>query len=149
MMNPKINRCPSCMEELHTAQDGTVYGHAEGCQGLLKIFGIEVAEPLFSEEPARQEAGEKPFEMTAFEKWKAQGRTPEQIWAVENFLTGAGSDLVSREEFVKMVEGMQRDTHGVHEPILRGDIRTAGIVNHGYNLALSDLLAALNKETKT
>jgi hypothetical protein len=32
----------------------------------------------------------KKEQQEALEKWKKQGRTEEQIWAVENFITGAG-----------------------------------------------------------
>jgi hypothetical protein len=77
-----------------------------------------------------------------FEVWKAQGRTEEQIWAVENFLTGAGRNLVDKakqqEEFVKMLtdkivseETIKIDNY--HEDITRG-----------WNGACENLLADLS-----
>ena len=32
----------------------------------------------------------------AFEKWRNQGRTPEEIHGVVNFLTGAGGQVIKR-----------------------------------------------------
>lgn len=42
--------------------------------------------------------------MEAFEIWKKQGRSEEQIFAVKNFLTGAGRDLVGRKELIGEIE---------------------------------------------
>ena len=39
----------------------------------------------------------------AFEKWKSQGRTEEEIYAVQNFLTGAGRNLVCLNEAKRAV----------------------------------------------
>ncbi len=48
--------------------------------------------------------------------WIAQGRTPEQIWAVENFLSGAGKDLVHISEVQKArVEVIEKVLDIIHE----------------------------------
>lgn len=53
---------------------------------------------------------------------------------------------IVRRELEEAVKGMKKDTHGVFEPIRVGDDRVAGIVNHGFNLALSDILSLLKGE---
>lgn len=45
----------------------------------------------------------------AFETWKHQGRTSEQMWAVENFLTGAGKNLVDKKQLIKEIGGMKKE----------------------------------------
>lgn len=57
-------------------------------------------------------------DLIPLDKWALQGRTDEQIWAVQNFLTGAGRNLVDKEKLVKGIERMKDNDNFYKQDII-------------------------------
>jgi hypothetical protein len=94
----KLDRLARESEARKSVEDEKYYcnGADQSCPGNEKCVGHRMSRGIWSslsKPPEPTPAWEK-----AFDIWSKQGRTEEQKWAVVNFLTGAGANLLKEVE---------------------------------------------------